>query len=97
MGVKAGMTQVYNENGDSIAVTVIDLKPTVITQVKTQKTNGYQAVQVGFLEKKAKAATKSEQGHVKPAGATGFYHYQEFRLPADGKLRWLNCRKSAFS
>lgn len=94
LGVKAGMTQVYSENGDLIAVTVIDLKPTVITQVKTQKANGYQAVQVGILEKKTKAATKSEQGHIKPAGATGFYHYQEFRLPSDGSLDGLTVGKA---
>ena len=42
LGVKAGMTQVFNENGDSFAVTVIDLKPAVITQVKTKEKNGYQ-------------------------------------------------------
>jgi large subunit ribosomal protein L3 len=80
LGVKAGMTQVYSENGDSIAVTVIDLKPAVITQVKTQEKNGYQGIQIGFLEKKSKAANRPEQGHVKPSNAAGFYHYQEFRL-----------------
>lgn len=93
LGVKAGMTQVYNENGDAIAVTVIDLKPTVITQVKTQEKNGYQAIQVGFLEKKAKAATKPEQGHVKAAGTTGFYHYQEFRIKDHEKLDGLTVGK----
>ena len=54
LGVKAGMTQVFTDNGDSVAVTVIDLKPTVITQVKSKDKNGYQAIQIGFLEKKAK-------------------------------------------
>lgn len=76
LGIKAGMTQVYSDNGDAVAVTVIDLKPTVITQIKTKDKNGYQAVQVGLLEKKAKAASKTEQGHAKAAGAAGFYHYQ---------------------
>src|SRR4051812_10109485 len=71
LGIKAGMTQVYNEAGDAIAVTVIDLKPTIITQVKTKEKNGYQAVQVGFLDKKAKAANKCEQGHLKAVEATG--------------------------
>ncbi len=86
LGVKAGMTQVYNEAGDSIAVTVIDLKPTLITQVKTKAKNGYQAIQVGFLEKKAKAANRCEQGHVKASASTGFYHYQEFRIPEADKM-----------
>src|SRR5258708_2932434 len=79
LGVKAGMTQVYSDNGDSLAVTVIDLRPNVITQVKTKDKNGYQGIQVGFLEKSTKSATKADQGHAKKAGATGFYHYQEFR------------------
>ncbi len=89
LGVKAGMTQVYTENGDSVAVTVIDLKPTVITQVKTKEKNGYQAIQVGFLPKKEKAANKAEQGHAKASGNKGFYHIQEFRLPENGKLDGL--------
>lgn len=93
LGVKAGMTQVYNENGDSFAVTVIDLKPTVITQLKTKEKNGYQAVQVGFLEKKAKSANKAEQGHAKAAGAPGFYHYQEFRFEDGAKLDGLTVGK----
>jgi large subunit ribosomal protein L3 len=93
LGIKAGMTQVFSENGDAVAVTVIDLKPTVITQVKTNEKNGYQAVQVGMLEKKAKSATKPEQGHAKAAGATGFYHYQEFRLEDGAKLDGLTVGK----
>ncbi len=93
LGVKAGMSQVFDNDGNAIAVTVIDLKPAVITQVKTKEKNGYQAVQVGFLEKKAKSATKPEQGHVKPSGATGFYHYQEFRLAEDDKLDGLTVGK----
>ncbi len=94
LGVKAGMTQVYTENGDAVAVTVIDLKPNVITQVKTKDKNGYQAVQVGFLEKKAKAANKPEQGHAKAANAPGFYHYQEFRLEDGDKLDGLTVGKA---
>jgi large subunit ribosomal protein L3 len=87
LGVKAGMTQVFNENGDAIAVTVIDLRPNVVTQVKTKAKDGYCAVQVGFLDKKEKKATRAEKGHLKPVtGATGFYHYQEFRLPDNAKL-----------
>jgi large subunit ribosomal protein L3 len=93
LGVKAGMTQVYNDQGDAIAVTVIDLKPALITQVKTLEKNGYQAIQVGFLEKKAKAANRSEQGHVKVAESSGFYHYQEFRIPSNEKLDGLTVGK----
>jgi large subunit ribosomal protein L3 len=93
VGVKAGMTQVYSDSGDSIAVTVIDLKPCVITQVKTKEKEGYQAIQVGILEKKAKAATKPEQGHAKRVSAPGFYHYQEIRLEEGDKLEGLTAGK----
>lgn len=93
LGVKAGMTQVYNDQGDSIAVTVIDLKPVVITQVKTVDKEGYKAIQVGFLPKKAKSANKPEAGHAKKSGEAGFYHYQEFRLPDDAAMDSLTIGK----
>lgn len=89
LGVKAGMTQVYTDAGESLAVTVIDLKPTVITQLKTQEKNGYKGVQVGILEKREKAAILPERGHTKAAGAPGFYYVQEFRMPADAKMEGL--------
>ena len=94
VGIKAGMTQVYTDAGESIAVTVIDLKPAVITQVKTLDKNGYQAIQIGFLDKKAKSTNKPEQGHAKASGATGFYHYQEFRIPKTDKIDGLTVGKA---
>jgi large subunit ribosomal protein L3 len=93
VGVKAGMTQVFNENGDSIAVTVIDLRPNVITQVRTKEKDGYQAVQIGVLEKKAKTSNKAEQGHAKASGAPGFHYIQEFRLASNDKLDGLTVGK----
>lgn len=80
LGVKAGMTQVYTESGELLAVTVIDLKSNVITQVKTPETDGYKAIQVGVINKKAKAANRAEAGHAKKVGAEGFYRLHEFRL-----------------
>lgn len=93
LGIKAGMTQVYTADGDSVAVTVIDLKPNVITQVKGKDKNGYQAVQIGFLEKKEKAASKPEKGHFKAAGSAGFYQVQEFRLPEGASMDGLTVGK----
>jgi large subunit ribosomal protein L3 len=61
--------------------------------VKTKDKNGYQAIQVGLLEKKAKSANKAEQGHAKKVGAAGFYHFQEFRLPEDAKMDDLTLGK----
>lgn len=89
LGVKAGMTQVYAEDGGCYAVTVIDLSPNVITQVKTMAKEGYNAVQVGVLEKKASRVNKAETGHFKKAGQTGFYYVKEFRLPEDAKMAGL--------
>jgi large subunit ribosomal protein L3 len=94
LGVKAGMAQVFTEDGDSVAVTVIDLKPAVITQVRTKEKDGYQAVQIGFLDKKAKSATKAEQGHAKKSDSTGFYHYQEFRFDDKASLDGLTVGKA---
>jgi len=89
LGVKAGMTQVYTEAGDSLAVTVIDLKPNVITQVRTMEKNGYLGIQIGFLPKKAKAASKPEQGSMKASGNPGYYHVQEIRLRDNTKMDGL--------
>jgi len=88
-GVKAGMTQVYGADGASIAVTVIDLRSNVITQVKTKAKEGYNAVQIGVLEKKTKHLTKAEAGHFKKSGQEGFYYVKEFRLPEDAKMDGL--------
>lgn len=93
LGIKAGMTQVYTEAGELVAVTVIDLKPCVITQVKTKAKDGYNAVQVGFVEKKAKSANLAEKGRVKALGVGGFYHYQEIRLSEDAKMDGLSVGK----
>jgi large subunit ribosomal protein L3 len=61
--------------------------------VKTKDKNGYQAVQVGFLEKKAKSASKPEKGQNKAAGAAGFYHYQEFRMADSAQMDGLTAGK----
>ncbi len=86
LGVKAGMTQVYNTDGQVRAVTVIELKKNTITQKKTVANDGYTSVQVGFLEKKDSKALKPEKGHVKKSGGQAFYHYQELRTPKNAKL-----------
>ena len=89
LGVKAGMTQVFSQDGEAVAVTVIDLRPNIITQVRTKEKDGYQAVQVGTLAKSKKASNKAEQGHHKASGQPGFYYKQEFRLADNAKLDGL--------
>ena len=85
-GVKAGMTQVYTSDGSLRAVTVIHLSENTITQVKTKEKEGYTAVQVGVLERKAKSVNKPEAGHFAKVGKPGFYFVQEVRLPEGSKM-----------
>lgn len=74
------MTRVFNEEGRSIPVTVIEAGPCTVLQKKTADQEGYDAIQVGFLEKKASRLNKPEAGHVKRSGGKGFYHVREFRV-----------------
>lgn len=68
IGKKIGMTRVFDESGAQVPVTVIEAGPCPVTQIKTQDTDGYAAVQVGFGAQKAKRAPKAELGHVAAAG-----------------------------
>ena len=68
LGRKIGMTQVFSSAGEAIPVTVIELGPCVVTQVRSKERDGYEAVQIGFGEVKAKSLTKPEQGHLAGAG-----------------------------
>lgn len=74
------MTRVFNEEGRSIPVTVIEAGPCTVLQKKTADQEGYDAIQVGFLEKKASRLNKPEAGHAKRSGGKGFYHVREFRV-----------------
>lgn len=70
IGKKKGMTRVFDENGKNIACTVIEVKPNVITQIKTLEKDGYQAVQLAYDDKKEKTSNKAEIGHFKKANTT---------------------------
>ena len=67
IGKKVGMTQVYDEQGIMTPVTVVEAGPCVVTQVKTEKNDGYDAIQVGYGERKKKHLTKPMEGHFKRA------------------------------
>jgi large subunit ribosomal protein L3 len=67
LGRKIGMTQVFAENGDLIPVTVVEAAPNVVLQVKSVETDGYEAVQLGFEDKREKLSNKPEKGHVAKA------------------------------
>ena len=79
LGKKIGMTSVFSADGKNIPCTVIEAGPCVVTQVKTVETDGYEAVQLGFQEKKEKHTTKPEAGHFKKAGVNPQRHLAEFK------------------
>ncbi|WP_236980493.1 50S ribosomal protein L3 [Membranihabitans maritimus] len=79
LGRKVGMTSFYDETGKNIACTVIEAGPCVVTQVKTEDTDGYNAVQLGFDDKKEKSTSKPMMGHFSKANSTPKRHIVEFR------------------
>ncbi|EKD3134822.1 50S ribosomal protein L3 [Listeria monocytogenes] len=79
LGRKVGMTQVFTENGELIPVTVIEAAQNVVLQKKTVETDGYEAVQIGFEDKRAILSNKPEQGHVAKANTTPKRFIREFR------------------
>ncbi|MBR1478853.1 MAG: 50S ribosomal protein L3 [Lachnospiraceae bacterium] len=91
LGTKVGMTQIFNEDGQLIPVTVLQAGPCVVTQLKTADNDGYEAVQVGFVDKKEKYAdgkelvhrhgvNKPEAGHFKKAGTSAKRYVREFKF-----------------
>mgnify|MGYP006290162791 CR=1 FL=1 len=79
IGKKLGMTRLFDESGNAYAATVVEAGPCYVTQLKTVEKDGYQAVQVGYQDKKGKHATKAELGHVAEAGLKPFRILKEFR------------------
>ena len=96
LATKVGMTQIFNEDGTLTPVTVLQAGPCAVTQIKTVENDGYEAVQVGFVDKKDKiinkdkggkkeivhrhGVTKAEQGHFAKAGVTGKRYVREFKF-----------------
>ncbi len=79
IGRKVEMTSIYNENGESIACTLIEAGPCVVTQVKNEETDGYRAVQLGYGERKEKNTPKALKGHFTRAKTTPKAKVVEFR------------------
>lgn len=80
LGKKIGMTQVFNADGNLIPVTVLQAGPCVVTQMKTMETDGYAAVQVGFLDIPERKANKPQKGHFAKAGVKPKRYLVEYRL-----------------
>ena len=87
IGKKIGMTSIFDENGKNMPCTVIQAGPCVVTQVRTEDKDGYEAVQLGFDDKTEKSANKAEMGHAKKAGTSVKKKVVEFQgFEAEYKL-----------
>ena len=80
IGRKVGMTQIFDEKGNVIPVTVIEAGPCIVAQVKTIETDGYNAIQLGFGDVKEKHINKPERGHFAKANLAYKKHLREFRI-----------------
>ncbi|MEG1847982.1 MAG: 50S ribosomal protein L3 [Lachnospiraceae bacterium] len=101
LATKVGMTQIFNEDGSLVAVTVLQAGPCVVTQLKTAENDGYEAVQVGFTDKKDKivnkdasgkkeiihrhGVTSAQKGHFAKAGVTSKRYVREFKFDNAGE------------
>ena len=80
IGKKIGMTQIFDDNGNAIPVTVIEAGPCAVTQIKTKENDGYEAVQLGFMSIEDKKVTKPLKGHFASKGVAAKKHLKEFRI-----------------
>jgi large subunit ribosomal protein L3 len=83
VGRKVGMTRIFTDDGSSVPVTVLEVTPNRVTQIKTQDSDGYSAVQVTFGERRASRVTKAQAGHFAKAGVTAGRGVHEFPAGAD--------------
>ena len=83
LGRKVGMMRIYTDDGDAVPVTVLDVSNNRVAQVKTEATDGYNALQVAFGARKASRVTKPEAGHLAKAGVEAGTVLKEFRVSAD--------------
>ncbi|MDK2918783.1 MAG: large subunit ribosomal protein [Candidatus Petromonas sp.] len=80
MGRKIGMTQVFDEDGNVIPVTVVEAGPVYVTQIKTEENDGYKAIQVAYEDRKSKRVNKPLKGHFNKAGVTPKKYMKEFEI-----------------
>jgi len=79
LGRKVGMTQIFSDNGELIPVTVVEAEPNVVLQKRTEEVDGYEAIQLGFADKKDSRSNKAEEGHAKKANTNPKRYVREFR------------------
>ena len=80
LGTKVGMSQIFNETGKAIPVTILQLGPCIITQIKNKESHGYEAIQIGYSKCHPNKLTKPELGHLNKTGTPPLKHLQEYRV-----------------
>ena len=83
LGNKIGMTQIFDETGNIIPVTILKVGPCVVTQVKTEAKDGYNSIQVGYSRVSSKSLTQPELGHLQKSNIQPLKHLKEFRINKD--------------
>ena len=84
LGKKIGMSQIFTDSGVVIPVTVVEAGPCYVSQIKTEAVDGYNAVQLAFMDTKESRLTKAEAGHLKKANLTAKKYLKEFKISAEG-------------
>ena len=97
LATKVGMTQIFDENGILIPVTVLQAGPCVVTQIKTEENEGYNAVQVGFGDKREKLVNKPMKGHFDKAGVSYKRYLKEFKFENASELKLIFLQKAITS
>ena len=86
LGNKIGMTQIFDQSGNIIPVTILKVGPCVITQVKTEEKDGYNAIQVGYKNVSSKSLNQPKLGHLQKSNIQPLKYLKEFRISADNKF-----------
>lgn len=86
LGNKIGMTQIFNESGNIIPVTILKVGPCIITQIKTKEKDGYDAIQVGYRHSSNKSLTQPQLGHLQKSNIQPLKYLKEFRMPPNPEL-----------
>lgn len=86
IGIKLGMTRIFDDKGTAIPVTLIHSGPCPVVQIKTKESHGYSAVQIAYGDTKEKSATKALIGHFKKANLKPYKYLKEFRIKSDGSV-----------
>jgi large subunit ribosomal protein L3 len=86
LGNKIGMTQIFDESGNIIPVTILKVGPCVVTQVKTEARDGYNSIQVGYSNVSSKSLTQPELGHLQKSNIQPLKYLKEFRVDKDQKF-----------